>query len=68
MSNDKTTHEVNESDIPTLEPSHRANVKKFAAIGIATAGAILLIDDAIKRFKDRKSVTLSIEDKSDSDD
>lgn len=62
---------MNENDIditdavPTLEPSTRSTVKKVVFLGVLAAGALLLIDDQVKKFKDRKTVTVSVADSSD---
>ena len=58
----KQTTDVTET-LPELDPKTRQNVKKVAAIGIFAAGALLLIDDQVKKFKDRKTVKVTVEDK-----
>lgn len=60
MPNKKTTNVTDE--VPTLDDKTRTNVKKFAAVGIFAAGAILLIDDQVKKFKKRKTVEVTVVD------
>lgn len=57
----KDTTDLTEA-VPTLEPKTRKSMQKFAAIGLAATAGILLIDDQIKKFKNRKTVTVTVED------
>lgn len=61
MSQQQTT-DITET-LPTMEPSTRSKVKKTTTIAIGVVGALLLIDDQVKRFKARKSVKLTVVDK-----
>lgn len=63
MPKQKTTNVTDE--VPTLDDKARTNVKKVAAIGVFAAGAILLIDDQVKKFKKRKTVKVTVVDKND---
>lgn len=58
----KQTTDVTET-LPEMDDKTRTNVKKVAAVGIFAAGAILLIDDQVKKFKNRKSVKVVVEEK-----
>lgn len=58
---DNETHDLTEA-VPTLEPETRQAVKKWTTIGITAAGLLLLADDAVKRFKRRKNVTVTVTD------
>lgn len=52
-------HDLTEN-LPTLEPATRDKVKRgLAAVGIFAA-ALLLIDKLVKRFKNRKTVTVTV--------
>ena len=66
--NQDETVTVNVTDeIPTMEPQTRSKVKKGVAIGVFAAGALLLIDDQVKRFRNRKNVVVTVTDKDESD-
>lgn len=54
-------YEVTE-DVPTMENDTRKKIKKGVAIGVFAAGALLLIDDQVKKFRARKNVTVIVTD------
>ncbi len=57
-------HDITEV-LPTMEPDTRSKVKLgLAAAGIAAA-AVLVIDDQVKRLKNRKNVTVTVTDTKD---
>lgn len=66
MSTEKNEPETVVYDItdaaPTMEPKTRTKVKKVAAIGVLAAGTLLLIDDQVKRFRNRKNVHVVVTD------
>lgn len=59
---DQNTTDVTET-LPTMDDKTRKNTKKFVGYGIAAAAALLLVDDQVKKFKNRKSVKVVVEDK-----
>ncbi len=61
MDNDPQVHNITDA-LPTLEPKTRTNVKKLATIGAFAAGAVLLIDSQVKKFRTRKNVTVTVTD------
>lgn len=52
---------------PTLEPETREKIKKGATVALGAVAVLLLIDDQVKKFKRRKAVKLTVEDKSETD-
>lgn len=48
---------------PTLDPSTRSKIKKGATIVFIAVGALLLVDDQVKKFKNRKTVKVVVQDK-----
>lgn len=62
---DEQTTDVTEA-LPTMEPKTRTRVKTGAALLIGVAVLGLSIDSGIKRFKERKTVTVTVEDKPES--
>lgn len=50
-------------NLPTMEPKTRSRVKTASALLIGVAVLGLAVDDGLKRFKNRKSVKLTVADK-----
>lgn len=61
MDNDPQVHNITDA-LPTMEPKTRTNVKKLATIGTLALGGLLLLDDQVKRFRNRKNVTVTVTD------
>lgn len=59
MSENTTVHNVTDA-APTLEPSHRKTVQRFATLTAIAGGLVLLGDSAVKRFKREKSVEVVV--------
>lgn len=58
----KQTADITEALTPE-NPETRKKVRNVAAALILVVGAGLLIDDQVKKFKNRKSVKVVVEDK-----
>lgn len=54
------------TDLPAKETPARTKVRKLATTVTVVTGALLLIEDQIRRFSRRKKVTVAVEDKPES--
>jgi hypothetical protein len=62
MSEEQNTTDVTDA-LPTMDEKTRSRVKTISALLLGAAVAGLIIDDQVKKFKDRKSVKLTVVDK-----
>lgn len=67
MSNPEPTSIDVTENLPTIPDPIRSKMKKGVAIAVLAAGVILLIDDQIKKVKDRKTITVAVTDTPEND-